>query len=135
MITSVAHVSIPVTDYDEAIRFYTGTLGLELRADNPMGPDRRWITVGAKGQHDVDLVMHIPEDGQPAERSFGHGVVFFTDDCRKDVENLKRQDVKVTLEADDQPWGVQAVFEDPFGNSQVLVEPSELGLEQRPLEE
>ena len=134
MITSLAHVSVIVNDYDEGIRFYTEVLGLELRADNPMGEGYRWVTVGVEGQKDVDIVLHKPFGEQTPEPKFGHGVVFFSNDCRKEVENLKQHGVKITLGPDEMPWGVQAVFEDPFGNSQVLVEPSPLGLEQRPLD-
>ena len=67
MITSLAHVTVIVNDYDEGIRFYTEVLGLELRADNPMGEGYRWVTVGVKGQEDVDIVLHKPFGEQAPE--------------------------------------------------------------------
>jgi catechol 2,3-dioxygenase-like lactoylglutathione lyase family enzyme len=39
-ITGVQLLSIPVTDQDRARQFYVGTLGLDLVAEEPMGPVR-----------------------------------------------------------------------------------------------
>lgn len=41
MIQRVSHVSVLVRDYDEALRWYTEVLGLELRGDVPMGENFR----------------------------------------------------------------------------------------------
>ena len=63
MITSLANVTLLVKDYDEAIRWYTDKLGLELRMDGSMGSDYRFVTVGVKGQQDVSIVLHKPFEG------------------------------------------------------------------------
>jgi catechol 2,3-dioxygenase-like lactoylglutathione lyase family enzyme len=129
VITSLAHVSLYVRDYDEAIRFFTGTLGLELRDDRPYGPSFRWVTVGAKGQRGVDIVLHVPHEGDGATMIGRQpGMVFFTDDCRVEVESLRAQGVEVTQGPDEVPWGVQAVLRDLYGNAHVLVEPSPFAL-------
>ena len=49
MITNLANVTLVVKDYDEATRWYTGVLGLELRMDGSMGGDYRFVTVGREG--------------------------------------------------------------------------------------
>ena len=36
----------------------------------------------------------------------------------------------IVLEPEDVPWGVQVVFEDLYGNSHVLLQPSHLALGQ-----
>ena len=126
MITSLANVTLIVEDYDDAIRWYTENLELELRMDGSMGGDYRFVTVGVKGQDDVSIVLHKAPAGEG--RSSVHGLLFHSDDCRQQVEDLKSNGVKITLEPEEQAWGVQAVFEDLYDNSHVLLEPSPMAL-------
>ena len=130
MITSLANISLIVKDYDEAIKWYTDVLGLELRMDGSMGGEYRFVTVGVKGQDDVSIVLHKPWDAAPDAPSSIHGLLFHTDDCRAEVARLRQTSVTITLEPEEQPWGVQAVFEDLYGNSHVLVEPSQLAFQR-----
>ena len=44
-ITNIVRVDIPVRDRDEAIAFYTETLGFSLVVDNPFGDGKRWVEV------------------------------------------------------------------------------------------
>ncbi|MCW2934584.1 MAG: Glyoxalase/bleomycin resistance protein/dioxygenase, partial [Actinomycetia bacterium] len=47
-----------VHDQDEALSFYTKTLGWEVRADVTMEAwSFRWVAVGPVGQDDVGLVL------------------------------------------------------------------------------
>ena len=124
MIKQLANVSLAVRDYDEAIQWFTEKLGLELRMDGSMGGDYRFVTVGVRGQDDVSIVLHKPDQGYDGARSNIHGFVFHTDDCRKEVERLRQASVKIALEPEEQPWGIQAVFEDLYGNTHVLLEAS-----------
>ena len=124
MITNLANVSLLVKEYDEAIRWYTDKLGLELRMDGSMGGNYRFVTVGVKGQMDVSIVLHKPSESYSEAHTSIHGLLFHTDDCRKDVEGLKAKEVKITLEPEEQPWGIQAVFADLYGNSHVLLQPA-----------
>ncbi|WP_440991189.1 VOC family protein [Haloarchaeobius baliensis] len=49
-LTGLTYVTVLVDDQDEALEFYTDTLGFEVRSDDPMpGEDGRWITVGFPG--------------------------------------------------------------------------------------
>ena len=130
MITSLANVSLLVKDYDEAIQWYTDKLGLELRMDGSMGGDYRFVTVGVAGQDEVSIVLHKPMGSYGGAQSNVHGLLFHCDDCRQQVNDLQNIGVKITLEPEAQPWGVQAVFEDLYGNSHVLLEPSPMALGQ-----
>ena len=126
MLTRLANVSVLVSDYDEAIRWYTEALGLELRMDGSMGGDYRFVTVGVRGQDDVAIVLHkgaVPAEGQ-------RGLLFHTDDCRGDVARMQSAGVTVTLAPEEQPWGVQAVVQDPFGASHVLLQPSQMAFQR-----
>ena len=128
MITSLANVTLTVHDYDDAIRWYVDNLGLELRMDGSMGDDYRFVTVGVKGKEDVSIVLHKPTGNAARDRSNIHGLLFHCDDCRQQVDSLRSKGVKITLVPEEQPWGVQAVFEDLYGNSHVLLEPSPMAI-------
>ena len=56
MIQRLSHTSLYVLDQDRALAFSTEKLGLEVRTDVRMG-DFRWLTVGPKGQPDLELVL------------------------------------------------------------------------------
>jgi predicted enzyme related to lactoylglutathione lyase len=133
MITSLAHVTMNVKDYDEAIRFFTEALGMELRSDRAFGSGYRWTTVGAPGQDSVAIVLHIRDgkapDSDAASTSCEPTFVFHSDDCRGDVARFQERGVKVTRQPEEVPWGLQAVFEDLYGNTHVLLEPSSLAVE------
>ena len=61
----IANAQFWVHDQDEALAFYTQTLGWEVRADVTMEAwNFRWLCVGPVGQHDVGLVL-MPVPGPP----------------------------------------------------------------------
>ena len=120
-----------VHDQDEALAFYTEKLGMEVRSDVtlPELGDFRWLTVGPPGQEDVAIVlMAIPGapvmDDQTAEqvrslmaKGFAGAIFLTTDDCRASYEALKERGVEFTEEPEQRPYGVDAGFRDPSGNS------------------
>ena len=132
MITGVTHVSVLVEDYDEALQWYTERLGLEPRMDGAMGEGYCFVTVGGRGQS-VEMVLHGRSGGRSAREVIeaGEGVqlsmVFGSDSCRSDTEELCCKGVTIKQGPEDVLWGVQTVFEDPHGNSQVVVEPRHAG--------
>ena len=63
MITRVSHTSVFVLSQDSAFDFYVNKLGFEVRQDNQMGPDFRWLTVGPKEQRDFELVLLPVKEG------------------------------------------------------------------------
>ena len=46
MALHLAHVALLVHEYDEAIAFYTKSLGFTLIADETLGQNKRWVLVG-----------------------------------------------------------------------------------------
>jgi catechol 2,3-dioxygenase-like lactoylglutathione lyase family enzyme len=57
MITHIRGVSIYVDDQQRALDCYTNALGFELRRDEPVGPDARWIELAPPGAETV-LVLY-----------------------------------------------------------------------------
>jgi catechol 2,3-dioxygenase-like lactoylglutathione lyase family enzyme len=129
-----------VHDQDEALAFYTQKLGMEVRSDVtlPELGDFRWLTVGPAGQPDVAItLMAIPGapvmDPETAEqvkalmaKGFAGTVFLTTDDVRADYEQLKSRGVQFTEEPEERPYGVDAGFRDPSGNSFRLTQVREL---------
>ena len=129
-----------VHDQDEALDFYTKKLGMEVRSDVtvPELGNFRWLTVGPPRQPDISIVlMAIPGppvmDPETAEQVKGlmakgfAGTVFFTtDDVRTDYEDLKSRGVEFTEEPEERPYGIDAGFRDPSGNSFRLTQVNEL---------
>ncbi len=127
MIRRMSHTSVYVLDQDRAKEFYTTKLGFEVRTDAKMG-DFRWLTVGPKGQTDLEIVlmpiragMMMPEDACAKLRSLVEGGymgagVFATTDCKKTYEELKARGVEFKGEPTERPYGVEALFKDDSGN-------------------
>ncbi|WAS95340.1 VOC family protein [Nannocystis punicea] len=127
MIQRLSHTTIYVLDQDRALAFYTEKLGLEVRSDARMG-EFRWLTVGPKGQPDLELVL-MPLKPSPMmdeatvasfrglieKGSFGAGV-FATADCKRTYEELKARGVEFAGPPKEQFYGIEAMFKDDSGN-------------------
>ncbi|MFW5696557.1 MAG: VOC family protein [Phototrophicaceae bacterium] len=134
MISHLSHTGIFVKDQDEALRFYTEKLGFELRDDMTI-EGYRWLTVGAKGHPELELVLSALKPGGELNEEgvelytrlqdngqLGGGVLH-TDDCRKTYEELKAKGVEFVRPPEEHPYGVEAVFKDNSGNWFSLVQP------------
>lgn len=130
MLTQLARVTILVKDQDEALKFYTEKLGLEKRDDISYAPGMRWLTVAPKGQKEVEIVLHYPgkwldpTTRRKVMRQIGKGVtwVFFCDNCQKTYEELRSRGVNFTRPPTKQMYGVEALFEDLYGNMFSILE-------------
>ena len=120
-----------VHDQDEALAFYTNNLGWEVRADVTM-PEMgnfRWLAVGPVGQEDFSVVlMAIPgppvfepetaEAVRDLTAKGASGTIFLsTDDCQASYEELKGRGVEFVDTPEERPYGIDAGFHDPSGNS------------------
>jgi uncharacterized glyoxalase superfamily protein PhnB len=120
-----------VHDQDEALAFFTDKLQFEVREDVtlPEMGDFRWLTVGPPNQEDIAIVlMAVPGpplvDDDTAERiqqltakGFAGTVFLTTDDCQKAYEDLSARGVEFTEAPEERPYGIDAGFRDPSGNS------------------
>jgi catechol 2,3-dioxygenase-like lactoylglutathione lyase family enzyme len=129
VLTQLTHVQVWVHDQDEALAFYTETLGMELREDVtvPEMGNFRWLSVGIPGQDVSITLMAIP--GPPVfdeetrdqihkllAKGASGGLFFATDDAQKSYEELKNRGVEFTQEPTEQPYGIDAGFRDVSGN-------------------
>lgn len=126
----IATTQLWVHDQDEALKFYTDKLGMEVRSDVtvPELGNFRWLTVSPVGQPDIAIVlMAIPGapvmDEQTAEdvralmaKGFAGTVFLVTDDCRAAYEDLRSRGVEFVEAPEERPYGIDCGFRDPSGN-------------------
>jgi uncharacterized glyoxalase superfamily protein PhnB len=120
-----------VHDQDTALKFWTDQVGFEIRSDItiPELGDFRWLAVGPAGQPEVAVVlMAIPgppvidadtadEIRQLMGKGFAGTLFLETEDCVAAVADLKGRGVEFTEEPEERPYGIDAGFRDPSGNS------------------
>ena len=106
-----------------------GKLGLEVREDVTVAEmgNFRWFTVAAPGQEAALALMSVPP--QPvftdetrdqihallAKGALG-GLFFAVDDCRATHAEFAARGAGFTQQPNEQPYGIDAGFRDPWGN-------------------
>lgn len=118
MISHVKFVSIPVSDQDRALKFYTEKLGFKVEADVPIGNGLRWIKlVTPNGETRVVL---FTMEGHEDRIGSSSNVVFATADVQKCYDELREKGVEFTSAPIAEAWGTYVQFKDPDGNSFIL---------------
>jgi catechol 2,3-dioxygenase-like lactoylglutathione lyase family enzyme len=126
----IANAQFWVHDQDESLRFYTKTLGWEVRADVTMEAwSFRWLSVGPVGQDDVGLVL-MPVPGPPmldenssalladlVAKGAGGTLFLETEDCQAAYDELSGRGVEFNDPPTRQPYGIDTSFRDPSGNN------------------
>jgi predicted enzyme related to lactoylglutathione lyase len=139
----IANAQFWVHDQDEALAFYTGPLGWEVRSDVSM-PDWnfRWLVVGPRGQEEVGLVLmpvpraplldDVTSDQLAALVGKGAGGTLFltTDDCQASYDELSARGIVFNDPPTPQPYGIDTSFRDPSGNNIRLTQVLEFSLER-----
>ena len=116
-ITHASFVTLPVSDQDRALRFYTDVLGLTVTADRDL-PQGRWLQVAPEGAQTV-FTLSGPGMGG-FEPGSARGIMLVTTDVDADCERLTEAGTPVHG-PDELPWGRMASFTDPDGNGLMLL--------------
>ena len=129
-----------VHDQDEALAFYTGKLGMEVRSDVTL-PELggfRWLTVGPATQEDVAIaLMAIPgppvmDNGTGEQvrelmaKGFAGTVFLTTDDIHTAHRELRERGLQFVQEPQEVPYGIDSSFRDPSGNHLRLAQLNDL---------
>jgi catechol 2,3-dioxygenase-like lactoylglutathione lyase family enzyme len=128
MYNAITRSQIFVLDQDEALDFYTNTLGMEFAADIDLG-FMRWLTVRVPGDPDREILLELV--GPPAmdeqtaasarelltKGAMGGSLFLSTDDARSTFETLAARGVEVTDDPTPRPYGIDFGIRDPFGNA------------------
>ena len=122
--------SITVDDQQKALRFYTEKLGFQKKADIPMGPQYRWLTVTSpEGAEGVELALE-PLGFEPSKayqkalyEANIPATAFLTTDIEAEPARLKAAGVTLRGEVVDMGPIKAIMFEDTCGNLIHLVQP------------
>lgn len=128
---SLGLTALVVRDYAEAIDFYVGTLGFELREDTYIpAQDKRWVVVAPPGSRESGLVLARAVNAEQASRigNQAGGRIFlflYTDDFWRDYRSYRAKGVIFVREPTEERWGTVAVFQDLYGNRWDLLQPAQ----------
>jgi catechol 2,3-dioxygenase-like lactoylglutathione lyase family enzyme len=139
MYESISRSSIYVLDQDQALDFYTNTLGLELSTDLDLG-FMRWLTVRVPGDPAREILLERP--GPPSmdeatatqvrelltKGAVAGSLFLTTPDAQGTYETLKGRGVDITDEPSPKPYGIDFGVRDPFGNAIRIGQMVETGL-------
>ena len=124
-------IALVVSDYDAAIRFFTGSLGFELVEDSPSltndGRAKRWVDVRPRGARTGILLARADGERQSAvvgEQFAGRvGLFLRVDDFGAAHARMSAAGVRFVSAPRDEPYGRVAVFLDLEGNRWDLLGP------------
>ena len=140
----IANAEFWVHDQDEALAFYTRTLGWEVRSDVTMEEwSFRWLVVGPVGPGRHRARAHARPGAADARRrraseqlaelvAKGAGGTLFleTDDCQAAYDELSARGVVFNDPPTPQPYGIDTSFRDPSGNNIRLTQVLEFSMDR-----
>jgi len=127
----LAHIAVVVRDYDEAIAYYTHTLGFTLIEDTILSKTKRWVMVQPTGAENGCMLLLAKAATPEQEKCIGYqtgGRVFlflYTDDFYRDYHHYTSKGVEFTIAPHEEDYGTVAVFKDLYGNLWDLIEPAQ----------
>jgi catechol 2,3-dioxygenase-like lactoylglutathione lyase family enzyme len=127
MTQKLGYIALVVRDYDEAIKFYTQSLGFQLVEDTDLGNGKRWVRVRPLGSNGTDLLLAKavnPEQASRIGNQTGGRVFLFlhTDDFWRDYRAMTERSVMFVRPPSNESYGTVAVFEDLYGNKWDLLQ-------------
>ena len=120
----IALASIPISDYDHALKFYTDVLGFVKKRDMPLGGGARWLTVVSPEDPDgVELLLE-PNATYPEMKALKEALVrdgipytaFQVTDVQAEYARMKQLGVEFTMEPTNMGTTTVAIFDDTCGN-------------------
>lgn len=116
--------SVPIQDYDQALKFYTEVLGFVTKRDIPLGNGARWITVIPPDDPDGTELLLEPNSDYPAMKALKEALVrdgipftaFQVDDIQEEYARLKNLGVEFSMEPTNMGMTTVAIFDDTCGN-------------------
>ena len=112
----ILFATVYVTDQDRALSFYE-RIGFEQSSDRRMDDGYRWLTVTPPGAQTAITLHH--DAARAGQTTFVYGV----DDIGSLYDQWSADGITFTEPPTPQMWGIQAIVDDPDGNTIVVVQP------------
>src|SRR5215216_7650780 len=111
--------SIPINDYDKALKFYTEILGFVKKHDIPLGEGARWITVVSPEEPNGTELLLEPNADYPAMKALKESLVrdgipftaFLVGNVQEEYERMKNLGVEFTMEPTNMGMTTGAIFD------------------------
>lgn len=120
-------VALLVSDYDEAINWFTRALGFRLAKDEDQGGGKRWVVIEDQAGRGL-LLARAKKAEELAAVGNQHGgrVGFFleVEDFDAALERLTAAGTRFDEQPRLEPYGKVVVFRDLYGNRWDLIEPA-----------
>ena len=134
---SIAHISLVVRDYDEALEFYVGKLGFKILEDT-FRPEqnKRWVVIAPPGSGGTSLILarasNLRQEAFIGNQSGGRVFLFLqTDDFWRDYNRLVAAGVNFVRPPSEESYGTVAVFEDLYATCWDLLQYKDAALPSR----
>ena len=114
MIKAVKFASIPVSDQDRSLAFFTQKLGFKVATDQPFDERQRWIELKIP-RAETRLVLFTPQGHEERIGTFSN-ITFCADDVEATYQRLAAEGVEFLQKPKKADWGTVALFKDPDGN-------------------
>lgn len=116
--------SVPIEDYDKALKFYTEVLGFVKKRDIALGEGARWITVVSPEEPDGTELLLEPNADYPAMKTLREALVkdgipftaFEVANVQEEYKRMRLLGVEFTMEPTNMGTTTAAVFDDTCGN-------------------
>ena len=127
----ISNITLLVSDYDEAIDYYTQTLGFTLLCDVPVTSEQRWVRVtpAKAGEQNSGSALVLAKANHLQQHLIGQqagvDVLLFlqTDDFWQDYPRMQAAGVKFIETPREEVYATVVVFEDLYGNRWDLLQP------------
>jgi catechol 2,3-dioxygenase-like lactoylglutathione lyase family enzyme len=124
----LAHISLVVRDYDEALAFYVDKLGFTLVEDT-QEPNKRWVVICPPGALPGATTIVLARASTPEQlaavgNQTGGRVFLFleTDNFQRDYDRFTENGVEWVRPPTTMSYGTVAVFKDLYGNQWDLIQ-------------
>ena len=102
MIKGIKFVSIPVSNQERSLEFYTKKLGMRVLTDQPFDDTQRWIELGFP-RADTGLVLFKTKEWEKVMGGFMN-VSFTADDVEATATEMKAKGVEFVQEPQKADW-------------------------------
>ena len=125
----IGQIALLVSDYDEAIDYYTQVLGFELIEDSVLSSSKRWVVIAPKGSNHQGCNLLLAKASNEVQETYignqtgGRVFLFlYTSDFQEYHRNLIQKSVEIVNGPRIESYGKVLVFRDLYGNLWDLIQ-------------
>jgi len=125
----IAHITLLVSDYYDAIKFYTEILNFDLIEDTTINETKRWVLIRPKGAVECCLLLakaaNVEQNSRIGDQTGGRVHLFlYTDNFWRDYHQMVLKGLNFVRPPKTESYGTVAVFKDLYDNLWDLIERS-----------